>query len=71
MTADGIAKALGGGLMLASEGLPCFPCARSKPPKSPRRFFDAAADPIGIDLLDLERKHRQDGVVDRAQRPPG
>jgi hypothetical protein len=81
MIAERIARALGGALMLASEGRPCFPCAGSKRPTSPRGFLDASADPIalrelwskcpgqlvgvrtgnasGIDLLDLDRKHRQ------------
>jgi hypothetical protein len=81
MTAETIARALGGALMLASKSRPCFPCAGSKRPTSPRGFLDASADPIalrelwskcpgqlvgvrtgdasGIDVLDLDRKHRQ------------
>jgi hypothetical protein len=81
MTAEMIARALDGALMLASEGRPCVPCAGSKRPTSPRGFLDASADPIalgelwskypgqlvgvrtgdasGIDVLDLDRKHRQ------------
>jgi hypothetical protein len=81
MTAETIARALGGALMLASQGRPCFPCAGSKRPTSRRGFLDASADQIalrdlwskcpgqlvgvrtgdasGIDLLDLDRKHRQ------------
>jgi hypothetical protein len=83
MTAETIASAFGGALILASEGRPCFPCAGSKRPTSPRGFLDASADPIalrelwskcpgqlvgvrtgdasGIDVLDLDRKHRQAG----------
>jgi len=81
MNAEAIARALGGTLMLGSEGRPCFPCAKSKRPISPRGFLDASADPIApreiwskfpgplvgvrtgntsrIDVLDLDRKHRE------------
>jgi hypothetical protein len=48
MTAETIARALGGALMLASEGRPCFPCAGSKRPTSPRGFLDASADPMPL-----------------------
>jgi Bifunctional DNA primase/polymerase, N-terminal len=81
MNAEAIARALGGALMLGSEGRPCFPCAESKRPISPRGFLNASADPIAlremwskfpgqlvgvrtgnasrIDVLDLDRKHRE------------
>jgi hypothetical protein len=48
MTAETIAMALGGALMLASEDRPCLPCAGSKRPTSPRGFLDASADPIAL-----------------------
>jgi UDP-glucose 4-epimerase len=85
MMAETIARTLGGALVQTSEGRPCFPCARSKRPTSPRGFLDASADPIalrelwskfpgqlvgvrtgdasGIDLLDLDRKHRDKALV--------
>src|SRR5271168_4998618 len=48
MTAETIAMALGGALMLASEDRPCSPCAGSKRPTTPRGFLDASADPIAL-----------------------
>jgi hypothetical protein len=51
MTAETNARALGGALMLASEGRPCFPCAGSKRPTSPHGFLDASADPIALHEL--------------------
>jgi Bifunctional DNA primase/polymerase, N-terminal len=81
MTAPKSAGSLADAIILASEGLHCFPCAASKRPATPHGFLDASADPavlqelwarypgplVGvrtgstsrIDVLDLDRKHRE------------
>lgn len=48
VSAKTIERALGGALMLASEGRLCFPCAGSKRPTTPRGFHDASADPAAL-----------------------
>jgi hypothetical protein len=46
VSAAEVARALGGALILASEGRHCFPCSLNKRPMSPRGFLDASADPM-------------------------
>lgn len=48
MTTKTIANALTGALMLASEGRPCYPCARNKRPTSPHGHLDASTDPVSL-----------------------
>jgi hypothetical protein len=81
VTAPESARSLADAIILASEGLHCFPCAASKRPATPHGFLDASPDPVvlrelwakyagplvgvrtgstsGIDVLDLDSKHRE------------